>query len=415
MKTTRRNLLLAAGALQASASVGLLKGHRAQAAEPAQGLPDRDGFHATDIVYLDSGSFHPISRGARAAVETYLARRALDPGAPAKGVEDAEVLEKFARLVNAERDEIGFVQSTTTGEQMVLRALGIPASGGHIVTDTLHFFGSFPLYEEMARQGMEVTWVKPRDNRIALADMKQAIRKGTKLVALSAVSTFNGFEHDLKVVCELAHANGAVVYADVIHAAGCVPLDLHASGVDFAACASYKWLMGDFGLGFIYARKDRLHELKRTNYGYYGVSEFKTHVYPLDPPAKEIADYRFEDSATGAFALGTHGEMVMAQLNYSLDYIRELGIAKIQSHAQTLTERLKKELPQLGYPLLTPHEATTPLVTCLLADARKALADRLKEAKIRMTLGANRFRVSVSVFNTMQDIDRLLSALGRAR
>jgi selenocysteine lyase/cysteine desulfurase len=410
---TRRNLLLA-GALQ-TASLTLTPVRRTSALEAAAArLPDRAAFQDTDIIYLDSGSFHPISRGARAAIESYLARRTLDPSAPANGVEDGDVLEKFASLVNADHAEIAFVQSTTTGEQMVLRALDIPASGGHIVTDTLHFFGSFPLYEEMARQGMEVTWVQQRDNRITLEDMKKAIRKDTKLVALSAVSTFNGFQHDLRAVCDIAHANGAAVYADVIHAAGCVPLDLHASGVDFAACASYKWLMGDFGLGFIYARKDRLHQLKRTNYGYYGVSDFKTHVYPLDPPAKQVADYAFDDSATGAFALGTHGESVMAQLNYSLDYIRELGVANIQAHAQTLTNRLKKELPRLGYPLLTPPEAATPLVTCVLADARKMLAPRLKEAKLRMTLGVNRFRVSVSVFNTMQDIDRLISVLGHA-
>src|SRR5262249_10247010 len=147
-------------------------------------------------------------------------------------------LAKFARLVNADKDEVTFVQSTTTGEQMVLKALGIPQSGGHIVTDTLHFFGSFPLYEELARQGMEVTWVQQRDGRIAIDDVRKAVRKGTKLVALSNVSTFNGFEHDLKAVSSIAHENGALVYADVIHAAGCVPLDLHASGVDFAACAS---------------------------------------------------------------------------------------------------------------------------------------------------------------------------------
>lgn len=419
---TRRSLLLTAGALPLAgalgpaAAAGSADGPGAPAA-PAPGpviLPDKAAFLATDITYLDSGSFHPISLGARAAIGTYLARRTLEPAAQGSGVEEQDVLAKFARLVNADKDEVAFVQSTTTGEQMVLRALGIPESGGHIVTDTLHFFGSFPLYEELARQGMEVTWVRPRDNRIVLEDLQKTIRKGTRLVALSTVSTFNGFQHDLKAVCDLAHANGALVYADSIHAAGCVPLDLHASGVDFAACASYKWLMGDFGLGFIYARKDRQAALRRSNYGYYGIREFKPHVYPLDPPGDSIADYAFADNATGAFALGTHGEIVMAQLDHSLDYLERLGVANIQAHALTLTERLKKELPQLGYPLLTPPETRTPMVTCLLADARRKLGPRLKEAKIRMTVSSNRFRVSVSVFNDHKDIDRLLAVLGHA-
>jgi selenocysteine lyase/cysteine desulfurase len=408
-------MLLAAGALPFVNSLGLRSATGTTAPIPqAATFPDKAAFFPTDVTYFDSGSFHPISIGARAALDTYIARRSLDSSASNQQVEDTDVLAKFARLVNADADEVAFVQSTTTGEQMVLRSLGIPQSGGHIVTDTLHFFGSLPLYEEMARQGMEVTWLKPRDGRISIEDMKRAVGKGTKLVALSAVSTFNGFQHDLRAVSDIAHANGALVYADIIHAAGCVPLDLHASGVDFAACASYKWLMGDFGLGFIYARKDVQPKLSRTNYGYYGIGKFEPHIYPLDPPGNDVADYAFDNNATGLFALGTHGEMVMSQLNYSLDYISRLGVSNIQAHAQTIVNRLKKELPQRGYPLLTPPEATTPLVTCLLPNARKILAPRLQAAKIRLTTGTNRFRVSVSVFNSMQDVDRLLSVLGKA-
>jgi len=151
--------------------------------------------------------------------------------------------------------------------------------------------------------------------------------------------------------------------------------------------------------------------LQRTNYGYYGLSDFTTHAYPLDPPGNSVADYAFADNSTGAFALGTHAEIVMAQLNYSLDYLLNTGVQRIQAHARTLTSRLKAELPQRGYVLLTPPESNAPLVTCLLADARRKLGPRLKEEKIRMTLGANRFRVSISVFNGPQDIDHLLSVL----
>ena len=424
---TRRSLLLSAATLPAAAA--LTAGPTtagtpaatptsppagALPATAATTFPDKASFVATDITYLDSGSYHPISLGARAAIEKYLARRTLEPSAQGPGVEEEDVLAKFARLVNANPDEVAFVQSTTAGEQAVLRALGIPQSGGHIVTDTLHFFGSFPLYQELARQGMEVTWVHARDGRIPLEDIAKSIRKDTRLVALSKVSTHNGFEHDLDAVCDLAHAKGARVYADIIHAAGCIPLDLHASGVDFATCASYKWLMGDFGLGFLYVRKDVQSKLPRTNYGYYGVNSFKTHVYALDPPGDDIADYTFAESATGGFALGTHGESIIAQLNYSLDYLLETGVPRIQAHAQTLTSRLKSELTQRGYQLLTPVESTAPLVACLYPGAREKLAPRLKEEKIRMTVGHNHFRVSVSVFNSQQDLDHLLTVLGRA-
>ncbi|MEH3101572.1 aminotransferase class V-fold PLP-dependent enzyme [Sphingomonas adhaesiva] len=406
MRLTRRQYLAASAAAAALPAA-------ARAATP--GTLARPGdFAATDIAYLDNGSQHPMPLVGKAAVDAYLAKRTLDPAAQSYSLDDEGPRAAFATLINADADEIAWVQSTTAGEQMVLRALDLPASGGHIVTDTLHFFGSIPLYEEMARQGCEVTWLRPVDGRIRIEDMRRAVRKGTKLVALSLVSTVNGFEHDLKAVCDIAHAAGALVYADIIHAAGAVPVDVKASGVDFAACATYKWLMGDFGLGFLYVRRDVLPRLKRANYGYYGIGDFATHVYPLDPPGATIANYAFSKDASGAFALGTHAHAVIAQLGATLPYIAALGVPAIQRHAQELTDRLKRELPKRGYTLMTPPEARTPIVTCVLEKARDRLAAPMAAAKVRLTVSANRFRLTPSVQNGHADIDRFLAALPKA-
>jgi len=401
MRMTRREYLAATAALPLAAPV---------AASPLAGPLDRSGFDlAPGKVYLDSGTMHPVSRGGRAAVAAYLAARA---EGHAHLDEDA-VRAAFARLVGADPDEIAFVQSTTMGEQLVLKALGLPQRGAHIVTDTLHFFGSFPLYEGLATQGCEVTWLRPRDGRIAIEDMDRAIRPGTKLVALSLVSTFNGFEHDLKAVCDIAHARGALVYADIVHAAGCVPVDLHASGIDFAACASYKWLMGDFGLGFLYARKDRQERLQRTQYGYYGIADFTPHAYPLDAPAApdDIADYSFQASAMGHFAYGTYSHMGVALLAQSLGDIGRIGVPAIQAHAQPLVDRLKQQLPRMGYQVATPPEAKTPFVTCIVKDASTRLQPALDKAGVTITVSRNRFRVTPSVFNGMDDVEKLLAAL----
>ena len=93
--------------------------------------------------------------------------------------------------------------------------------------------------------GVDVTWVQDRDGVVHPEDIQKALRKDTKLIALSLVAMHNGFEQDLKAVCDIAHANGTLVYADIIQAAGAIPIDVKARGVDFAACSSYKWLMGD--------------------------------------------------------------------------------------------------------------------------------------------------------------------------
>ncbi|SEK87541.1 Selenocysteine lyase/Cysteine desulfurase [Roseateles sp. YR242] len=406
----------------------------ASAAAPAQGpmpappataavtLPDRASFHyPADVCYLDAGTMHPISRGAQAALDAYVSYRTVGQGRPpSMGFDDDEVRGKFARLINAQPSEIAYVQSTTAGENLILQALGLPERGAHVVVDTLHFFGSLPTYGELARQGVDVTWLRPRDGRIPIEDIERAVRKGTRLVALSQVSTINGFEHDLRRVCEIAHAKGALVYADIVHAAGCVPVDVRATGVDFASCASYKWLMGDFGLGFLYVRKDRQALLRPRQLGYYALSAFAMHSLPFDPPeppargkAAPPVDYARRDDAQGLFGIGTYAHTGLALLNHSLDYLHRVGVAAIQSHALTLTARLKEELPRRGYALFTPPESRSPLVTCVLQDARKKLSAPLNEARVRITLSANRFRVSVSVFNTLDDIDQLLAALPR--
>jgi selenocysteine lyase/cysteine desulfurase len=411
MDLRRRSFLVAAGSLPLARYA--LADAPAEVPSSAK-LPFKEGFAPMAVTYLDSGSQHPLSLGAQAQAQRYLAYRAFDPAAADYERPDRAVLEKYARLVNADVDEVTYVQSTTAAEQMFLRSLGFPEPGGHIVTDTLHFFGSLPLYAEMERQGMEVTWVRERDGRIPLEDMKKAIRPDTKLVALSLVSTINGFEHDLKAICDMAHEVGALVYADIIHAVGCIPVDLHASGVDLAAGASYKWLMGEFGLGFLYVRKDLQPRLKRTNYGYYGMSAFQCHVYPYDEPGDKIVDYAFRDDATGLFALGTHAHTPIPILDHSLDYLHATGVENIQAHAQTLIGRLKEELPERGFQVITPPESTAPMVACAYPNAREALGGKLREAGIRMTVSRNRFRVSVSVFNDMGDVDRLLEVMGRA-
>ncbi|MEH6696004.1 MAG: aminotransferase class V-fold PLP-dependent enzyme [Hyphomonas sp.] len=416
MKLTRRNYL----ALSAAALTGAAACRSPAVAETADYpttpsmLPDRNSFSLGSVVYLNGGSQHPISKQAHQSVAAYLQHRETHPVPDPYSLNSDGVIEKFAKLVNADPDEITFVQSTTAGEQMIVKSLDLPKTGAKVVTDTLHFFGSFPLYGELEKSGCEVTWVQPRDGRISLEDMDKAITPGTRLVSLSLVSTFNGFEHDLKAVCDLAHSRGALVYADIIHAAGCVPVNLHASGVDFACCASYKWLMGDFGLGFLYVRRGAIGELKRTNYGYYGISEFATHMYPLDAPGDGLVDYAFSDDAAGWFALGTHSHTTIAMLDASLDYIQEIGVEAIQAHAETLTIRLKEGLASQGFELATPPETRTPIVTAIYADAYKKLNDKMKAAGIVTTVSRNRFRPTVSVFNTTDDIEAFLEAVGKA-
>jgi selenocysteine lyase/cysteine desulfurase len=375
-------------------------------------LPAKDQFAGMEMTYLDSGSQHPISLGAKASAERYLSSRTFaggNRGFRAAPIED-RVRARFAQLINASVEEICFVPSTTAGEHLVIKSLGLDLSPGRIVTDTLHFPGSFYLYDQLQKRGHDVVWVKDRDGIIPPDAMERAITKGTRLVALSWVSGISGFEHDLEKIAQIAHARGAFVYVDIIQGAGCVPLDIAASGVDFAACSGYKWLMGDFGLGFLYVRRNLLQQIGRTQYGYYQLNSYRTSAFPIDPPGSNSADYVPRTDAVGHFAMGTLPHLNLVQLEWSLDYLLELGVQAIGNYRRPMIDRLKAELPPLGFPLLTPLDARTPFVACTLDDAYR-LQEPLEAHGVQIGLSRNRFRVSVSIFNDMDDVQRLIDVL----
>jgi selenocysteine lyase/cysteine desulfurase len=404
MEVSRRNLIAAAGL--ASAAVQRLR------ATPPK-LPDKNEFPVVKSeICLNNARWHPIGLSARRAIQQYLDYKATGGGAAPDYAAELQdrAKEQFAKLIHARPTEVAFVPSTTVGENLVAATLDMPRGGGNVVTDALHFEGSLYQYGELAKQGLDVRIARPKEWRIDLRDFDRLIDAKTKLVALSLVSMVNGFEHDLKAVCDLAHSRGAKVYADAVQAVGAVPVDVRASGVDFLACSSYKWLMGDMGLGFLYVREDLLDRLPRSQYGFRQLSDVRYHVFPYDSPGDAVMDWTASPSAGGHFEVGTVSNTTVACLNYSLDYLMQLGVENIQAHRQPLLLRLQKELPRLGFQAMTPAGSRSPIVTFAKQDTREVAA-RIKQARIDIAVYPHRIRISPSVYNDLADVDKLLEAL----
>jgi len=416
MDLTRRDLLASMGGFVAAAAYS---GHAPLLASPGPARPGGDPLPArgdfaipSDQTYLNSAFIHPVPVAAANAVRSYLETRTFREPRRRSGDElAAEVKAEFAALINAKPAEISLVQSTSVAENLVVNGLGLPGSKGKVVTDALHFDGSLVLYGELAKRGLGLTIVRPRDWRIELADLERAVDRDTRLVAVSLVSWYNGFQHDLKAVCDLAHAKGAYVYADVVQAAGNTPIDVQRTGVDFCACSTFKWLMGDFGLGFLYVREDLLDRVvHRTQVGYQQ-ADTETHYLPSDPPADTPVTWTLRPDASGHFEVGTYGQGAVNALGVSIPYLRRLGVERIQAYRQPLLRRLHEEMPRLGWTSITPRETPSPLIAFTLAGAEQRFAERLRTAKVSVSLYGDRMRISPSVFNDERDIERLLEAL----
>lgn len=371
-------------------------------------FPRRDDFaFEPGVTYINGAFTHPMPKAAAEAYRAAVARRST-VGAPFVPTPDVRPL--FAALVNASRDEIGLIPNTSTGENLIVEALDLVPGRDNVVTDALHFEGALVHLMERKKQGLDVRVVMPRDGRIHLDDMAKVIDRRTRLVEVSFVAMYNGFQHDLKAVCDLAHAHGALVYADIIQGVGAVPLDVKATGVDFAATSTYKWLMGDFGLGFLYVKAEHLGRLRRPHWSYESASDVAFHWAPTDPASPKAIVYT-PGTGAGAFTrLGTVASGVAFALSVSLPYLQSLGVAHIEAHRVPLVKKLQAEMPRLGFTPQTPPESTSPIVTFAHRDM-DGLAKKLAAAKVDVRLAPYWIRIAPSVYNDMADIDRLLEAL----
>ena len=401
----RREALAAAGGVLAAS----LMPHAPGQAGP---LPVKDAFAIPrGQTYLNSAFIHPMPVAAAEAVQRYLATRTFREPRHSGDALAAEVKAEFARLINAQPAEISLVQNTSTGENLVVSGLGIPGGSGNVVTDALHFEGSLVLYGELAKQGLDVRLVRARDWRIDLADVARVVDRSTKLIAVSQVSWYNGFEHDLKALCDLAHAHGAYVYADVVQAVGNTPLDVRAAGLDFCACSSFKWLMGDFGIGFLYAREDLLDRvIRRTQVGYQQ-ADTALHYIPSDAPGDTPVTWTLHNDASGHFEVGTYAQSAVNALSVSVPWLRTLGPASIQAYRQPLLQKLRRELPRSGFTCITPEGTRSAIISFTAPGAEQRFGERLTRANVAVSLSGDRMRVSPSIFNDLADVDALLAAL----
>jgi selenocysteine lyase/cysteine desulfurase len=368
---------------------------------------------AVSEVYLDAAANMPLPRYTAEGMRRYMDFHMYGPAEGRAQYANEAVRQSrllFAQLINAKPSEIAFVASTKAGESAVVNGLRIQESGGNVVTNDLHYAGAVHDYIGRRKAGMDVRIVKHRDWRIDTGDMARVVDKKTRLIAITLVSNVNGWVEDAKALSELAHANGAYLYADIIQAAGSIPVDVKALGIDFAACSNYKWLQGARGAGFLYVREDLQGSTVRDLH-YPGYVQFN---YAPWVPSRDTASDDFPYVASrdaGRYQPGNVSYVAYAGQYEALKRILALGMDNIYAHAKPMCDRLKKELPGLGFHLITPVDAASSIVTVQAKDAKATIA-RLQKSTVQVTIaGVNRIRISPALYNEMGDVTRLLAAL----
>ena len=394
-------------------------------------LPARQHFPGVqDKVFLDAACVSIAPRPAVEAIERFLDLAMTCPHESATAQHifmdnlRAAARPAVARLINAQEDEIALVESTSHALRLAADAIPFEA-GDRVLMSDLEFMQVAIPWVQKRKDGIEIDVVPNRNGEVRIEDFAERIQARTRVIAISSVQWSNGYRCDLAALSQLCRDRKIWLVVDAIQQLGAVPIDVRATPVDILVCGGHKWLNAPFGCGFLYINKEALSRLHRPIAGYLSVEDPAGGwgQYCQTPTIKPVEDYKFVGETRAYEPGGTANYPGAIGLAASLKLIHDLGQQNIADHIYGLTDRLFDGLDRLGIRTVTPrdHKYRSGIVTFTVGDATAnvALMNRLLEKRIltsvRYTSNVGGVRVSSHLYNSTEDIDKLLSELELAR
>ncbi len=356
----------------------------------------------TGRTFLNSAYIAPIPRQVLAAGHAFLEDKASRPlDVKDLMANNRAVRTQFAQLINATPDEIGLLFSTAEGENIVANGFDL-GPGDNVVIDDLHYTSEFVLYRALEKsRGIELRIVKNRDGVVTAADFEPHVDRRTRIVSVAWVSHQNGFRHDMRPIADLAHANGALFYADAIQAVGMFPIDVRAAGVDFLCAGSYKWMLAGFGVAPFFIRAELLDRIQLDRFGEFQID-------------KELPDHHFELATTAnRFDYSSRAFGEVYTLGAGLTYLDRVGVDRIGAHSIGLAHRLHDGLVRQGHKMFTPPHNDSSIVAIFVTRPMPDVHAAFDAARVVVTVRNGMVRIAPALFNTADDVDQCLEVTAR--
>src|ERR671921_492586 len=213
-----------------------------------------------DIVYLNCAYMSPQLRRAREVGERAVSRKSrpweITPGDFFEDVEVARTL--FARLIGGDADGVAVVPSVSYGISVAAANVTVREGEKIIVLEDQFPSNVYSWRELAARKGAKLVTVPRPEDSDWTGLLIEEIDDDTAVVAAPNCHWTDGSHVDLSRVGERVREVGAALVIDGIQSIGALPFDVSEVRPDFLVAASYKWLLGPYGVGFMYvAEKHR--------------------------------------------------------------------------------------------------------------------------------------------------------------
>ena len=370
----------------------------------------RDLFAVTSTyAYLNHAAVGVLPQPTRAALHAFVEAHATAGVMGTYPIEAKmpEYREAVARFIGAGGAEIAFLRNTGDGALALAGGLDW-RPGDEVVLCDNEFPAIVQPWLALRDRGVNVRFVNAGRERLTPGVLRRHITARTRVVAVSWVSFADGYRHDLASLGEVAHAAGALLCVDAIQGLGAFGLDVRACGIDALYCGGAKWMMALQGVSFLYVRENLIDRLRLAAPGWRSVADMWDFLNYEQPPV----------AGAGRFEGGTPNFIGALSLAESCGLLGGPSARPIAEHVLALTDRLYDGLLACGAEVKTLRGdgCSSGIVTFVFPGTDPvALGKALASEGIVTTYRPTGIRVSPHGYNTSDEIDRLLEAVGRAR
>lgn len=354
------------------------------------------------VTHLYSGAESPLLKTSVDVLTQYVMDKSFgEAGRQRLFQMEKKLKENIAKLIDASPHEIAFAGNASEAINTLIRGLEIKRGDNVVLNDLEYASVYLPWLKLQKERDIEIRFIKSENGRIDPQRIEESIDERTCLVAISHVSYLNGFRHNLEVVRKITNEKNVPLLVDATQSLGVVPV--HCHNFDFMVASSYKWLLGPHGLGVMYINSDYISKLKTSNIGWRSVQS----IFEED----RFTKYRLKEDAT-KFEAGFNNYPALYVLKNSTDLLLNVGISNIEKHVLDVGTTLVEQLKEWNVEVISSslREERSGNIS-FKAKNGEEIMNRLEEQQIKVWGGDGRVRISIHLFNDLDDIQKLMIGL----
>lgn len=310
---------------------------------------------------------------------------------------------EFAKLIGATVGDIAVFSSVSEATSAVASALRFDGDRKKIVVSEAEFPTVAHVWLAQKKRGAQVAWAPVREGAIHPAVYDTLIDERTAVVSACHAYYMNGYVQDTACIAKHARAAGALSFVDAYQSLGTMPIDVRALGVDFLASGNLKFLMGVPGIAFLYVRPEIVRQLEPLVTGWFGRA---------NPFAFEYKTLDWSPTAS-RFDTGTPPVINAYIARAGMEIINEVGPANIRAWLEVLGARLIDGGRARGFALHGTDDMKHKTATAaFVVNDSHHVELAMRERGIIASARGSVIRLAPHFYNTIDDVDRSLDALG---